>query len=32
MFYVTWVLGVSLAIFFAVAMTIKAEKAGHLDD
>ncbi|SUB58107.1 Membrane bound YbgT-like protein [Phocoenobacter uteri] len=32
MFYVTWVLGVLLAILFSVAMTVKAEKSGHLDD
>ncbi len=32
MFYITWVLGVLLAILFAVVMTVKVEKAGHLDD
>ncbi|MDP8079298.1 CydX/CbdX family cytochrome bd oxidase small subunit [Phocoenobacter skyensis] len=32
MFYVTWVLGVSLAILFSVIMTVKAEKTGKLDE
>ncbi|MDP8033254.1 cytochrome bd oxidase small subunit, CydX/CbdX family [Pasteurella atlantica] len=32
MFYITWVLGVSLAVLFSVSMTVKAERAGHLDD
>lgn len=32
MFYITWFVGVLLAVLFAVVITVKAEKAGHLDD
>ncbi len=32
MFYLTWVIGVLLAIFFAVAITIRGEKAGYFDE
>ncbi len=32
MFYVTWVLGVMLAIFFATVVTITVEKTGKFDE
>lgn len=32
MFYVTWVLGVMLAIFFATVVTISVEKTGKFDE
>lgn len=32
MFYVTWVLGVLLAIFFATVVTITVEKTGKFDE
>ncbi|MBV6539902.1 CydX/CbdX family cytochrome bd oxidase small subunit [Ursidibacter maritimus] len=32
MFYVTWVLGVLLAILFATVLTISIEKTGKFDE
>lgn len=32
MFYVTWVLGVLLAILFSVVVTISIEKTGKFDE
>lgn len=32
MFYVMWILGVLLAVFFAAAVTISGEKTGKYDE
>ncbi|MGR3807840.1 cyd operon protein YbgT [Pasteurella testudinis DSM 23072] len=32
MFYVTWILGVLLAVFFAAIVTISIEKTGKFDE
>ncbi|HGO5853706.1 TPA: CydX/CbdX family cytochrome bd oxidase small subunit [Mannheimia haemolytica] len=32
MFYVTWIFGVLLAIFFATVVTISIEKTGKFDE
>lgn len=32
MFYITWVVGVLLAVFFAVSVTNGADKKGYFDE